>query len=111
LHGEYWTTLGVAHYRAGEWKATIDALEKSTAVSPGDDTVRWFFLAMAHCQQGQKVKARTWFDKAVEWMDKNKSQDDELREFRDEAASLLGLTEHPKSTERKEDNTKQRSKP
>src|SRR5262249_54029929 len=27
--GGFWNTLGVAHYRAGEWKAAITALEKS----------------------------------------------------------------------------------
>src|SRR5439155_5853056 len=26
--GNYWNTLGVAHYRAGDWKAAIAALDK-----------------------------------------------------------------------------------
>ena len=47
---------------------------------------------------------------AVEWMDKNKSQDDELRDFRSEAASLSGVTEHPRPTERKEEIAKQNLK-
>jgi hypothetical protein len=45
---------------------------------------------------GEKDVARTWYDKAVAWMDKNKSQDeDELRRFRTEAAELLGILAPP----------------
>src|SRR5262249_47187761 len=29
-----WNTLGVAHYRAGDWKAAIAALEKSESLAP-----------------------------------------------------------------------------
>ena len=36
-------------------------------------------------------------------MEKNKSQDDELRRFRAKAATLLGVTELPKPTEKKEE--------
>ena len=31
----------------------------------------WFFLAMARWQLGEKDKAREWYDRAVQWMDKN----------------------------------------
>ena len=45
---------------------------------------------MAHWQPGEKDEARKWFDQAVEWMEKNKPDDEELRRFRAEAAELLG---------------------
>ena len=36
-----------------------------------------------------------WYDRAVEWMDKNRSSDHELKHFRAEAATLLGRTKLP----------------
>src|SRR5262249_36137033 len=88
--------LGLAEYRAGNWTACIEALEKSCALQDdpkGGDSWQWFFLAMAHRQLGQKDKAREWYDKAVGWMDKNEPKDEELRRFRTEALQLLEVKE------------------
>ena len=86
----YWRTLGVAHYRDGNWKAAVTALEKSMSLGFRGDSNR-FFLAMAHCQLGQKDEARKLYEKAVEWMQKNRPWDEELIRFRAEAAELLGI--------------------
>jgi uncharacterized protein HemY len=91
--GSIWNTLGVAHYRAGDWKSAISALDKSMALRNGGDSFDWFFLTMAHWQLGEKDEARKWYDKAVEWTDKNQPDNEELRRFRAEAAELLGITE------------------
>jgi len=48
-----WCTLGVAEYRAGNWKAAKAALEKSAELPRG-----WFFLAMSQWQLGEIVEAR-----------------------------------------------------
>jgi tetratricopeptide (TPR) repeat protein len=90
----YWNTLGAAHYRAGNWKEAVAALEKSMKLGNGGHSLDWFFLAMAHWQQREKEKARSWFDQAVQWMDKNQPNNEELRRFRAEAAELLGIKEH-----------------
>ena len=89
--GTFQNTLGVAHYRAGDWKAAITALEKSMELRKGGDSFDWFFLAMSHEQLGDKEKARQWYDRATQWMDKNQGADEELRRFRTEAAQVLGL--------------------
>ena len=86
----------MAHYRAGEWKAAIVALEKSMALRKGGDSFDWFFLAMAHWQLGEKEEARKWYDRAVVWMDKNRPKDEELRRFREEAAKLLKVEDQSK---------------
>jgi tetratricopeptide (TPR) repeat protein len=89
-----WQVLGWAHYRSGDWKASIEALEKSCALQDnpkGGDAGKWFFLAMAHCHLGEKDRARELYDRAVEWMDKNQPRNEELRRFRTEAAQLLDL--------------------
>jgi serine/threonine protein kinase/Tfp pilus assembly protein PilF len=91
----YANTLGVAYYRAGDWDKAIETLNKSMAFRDGDDSFDWFFLAMAHWQRGEKDEARSWYDKAVRWMEENKPDDEELIRFRAEAAELLGITETP----------------
>jgi Flp pilus assembly protein TadD len=86
-----WSTLGAARYRAGNWKAAVEALEKSRDLRQGGDSFDWFFRAMAHWQMGQKGHARGWYDQAVQWMDKTQPQNAELRRFRAEAEELLGI--------------------
>jgi tetratricopeptide (TPR) repeat protein len=76
-----------------DWKAAVTALEKSRELSKGGNSFDWFFLAMAHWQLGDKEQARTWYDQAVQWMEKNQPNDAELCRFRAEAAQLLQLTE------------------
>ena len=94
----FWNTLGVAHYRVGEWKAALDALQQSMDLHKGGDAKDWFFLAMAHWQLKQKDEACTFYDRAVAWMDKNQEALktnrhgwEELNRFRAEAAELLEI--------------------
>jgi tetratricopeptide (TPR) repeat protein len=84
-------TLGVAHYRAGNWKGAVAELETSATLSKGGDASDWFFLAMARWQLGEHDQARKDFAQAVGWMEKNKPNDNELQHFRAEAAGLLGI--------------------
>jgi WD40 repeat protein len=91
--GSFWNTLGVAHYRAGDWGAAVAALEKSGQLRQGGDSFDWFFLAMAHQQLGDHEQARHWYDQGVQWMEKNKPEDEELKRFRAEATEFLGVKE------------------
>jgi serine/threonine protein kinase/Tfp pilus assembly protein PilF len=86
----YWNTLGVAHYRAGNWKESIAALEKSERLAPGRYLAfNDFFLSMAHWQLGHKQQARKEYEQALEWMEKKEPKNEELRRFRAEAEGLL----------------------
>jgi tetratricopeptide (TPR) repeat protein len=69
--GSFWNTLGVAHYRAGEEKAAIAALNKSMKLRNGGDAFDYLFLAMAHQNLGESDEARKWYDRATEWLEKN----------------------------------------
>jgi tetratricopeptide (TPR) repeat protein len=89
--GAVWNTLGVAQFRAGNWRESINALQKSKALRNGGDSFDWFVLAMAHWRLGNKDEARRSYDRGAAWMDKNKPDDEELRHFRAEAADLLGM--------------------
>jgi serine/threonine protein kinase/WD40 repeat protein/Flp pilus assembly protein TadD len=88
--GDYWNTLGVALYRIGDWRGSIAALENAIAFH-GRTSYDEFFLAMSCWQLGQHPEARRAYDWAVEWTQKNKPHDTELRRFRGEAAELLGI--------------------
>jgi tetratricopeptide (TPR) repeat protein len=90
-NSSFWNTLGVAHYRAGDWTPALGALHKAMDLSEGGDSNDWFFVAMAHWQLGHHDEARKWYTRAAEWMQKHKPHDDELRRFRAEAGELLGL--------------------
>ena len=74
---------------AGDWKAAIAALDKSMELRKGGNSKEWFFLAMAHWQLGEKDKAREFYDRAVQWMDKNQPTHEELLRFRAEAEELM----------------------
>jgi tetratricopeptide (TPR) repeat protein len=82
---------GIALYRTGDWNASLDGLEEALA-QYGGDSWPWFFLAMTHWQRGDKEAARRWYAKAVEWMQRQQPRDEELREFRAEAARLMGYS-------------------
>jgi tetratricopeptide (TPR) repeat protein/serine/threonine protein kinase len=95
-------TLGVALYRAGEWQAAVEALSKSDELLKGNMlSFNAFFLAMAHWQLGERDKPRQWYDKAVQWMEQNQPNDEELRRFRAEAATLLGIEAKQAGQEKK----------
>jgi WD40 repeat protein/serine/threonine protein kinase len=90
-NGEFWNTLGVVHYRAGNWNEAVAALEQSMKFRKGGDSFDWFFLAMVQWQMGEKELAHKSYDQAVQWMDKNQPNDVQLRRFRAEATELLGI--------------------
>ena len=91
----YRNTLGVAQYRAGDFQAAVEALNKSIELRKGGDSFDWFFLAMAHWRLDKKEEARRWYDKAVASMEKDSPQNEELRLFRAEAAALLKIEAKP----------------
>jgi hypothetical protein len=92
LAGMFANTLGVAHYRAGNWDNAIAALQDSIEHLGGEEIAHnASFLAMSHWQLGSKEEARSWYHKAVAWTAVNKSEDEELRRFCAEAAEMLGM--------------------
>ncbi len=90
-----WNTLGMAHYRAGDWKGAALALEKSMELRKGGDSNDWFFQAMACWRLGEKDKARKWFDRAIRWADENQPRGEDFRRLRVEAAALLQIKDPP----------------
>jgi serine/threonine protein kinase/tetratricopeptide (TPR) repeat protein len=92
--GAILSTLGIAYYRIGVYKAAIEALKHADQLQGrslfGQDA---FFIAMACWKSGDRLAARKWFAMARLWMEGNAPNNEELRRFRAEAAALLGLSE------------------
>ena len=108
---ETWNTLGIACYRAGDWAAAIETLEKSIELRSKGDTSTWLILARACWQKGDKAKAREWYTTATTWMEKNPAKSGEFAHLRDEAATLMGLTGPSRPVEGKTENPPRRSSP
>ncbi len=89
--GNFWNTLGVAYYRAGEWEEAKDALYRSMELRNEGDSFDWFFLCLVHLKLGDRKRAQDWYDRAVEWFHQSRSDDEELYRFHVEASALLGL--------------------
>jgi serine/threonine protein kinase len=104
--GTFWNTLGVAYYRACQWRESQEALEKSMKLFGGQcESFNTFFLAMTHWQLGEREESRRWYREAVAWMEKNKPGDDELRRFRAEAERLLQIhSQDTKDTQKNSSN-------
>jgi eukaryotic-like serine/threonine-protein kinase len=98
-----WNTVGVAAFRTGDWREAAELLHKSISIGNGS-AHDFFFLAMTCWEQGKKKDARVWFDRAVDWMEKNekgdpRKRDPELRRFYAEAEAHLCLRGHkPRNT-------------
>jgi serine/threonine protein kinase/Flp pilus assembly protein TadD len=90
-----WNALGVAQYRAGDYRAAILALDRCLQLDRGD-AAQLFFLAMAHGKLGHSAEARTYYGRGLSWMnqfkeqlEKEKAIAEDLRRFQGEAETVL----------------------
>ena len=107
-----WQFLGWAQYRAGNWKASIDALEKSCKLQNPGDRGQWIVMSLAHGKLANekdlpererdrhKTEASHWYDQAANQIDSTVARGEhvgqDIRAFRVEAAGLLGVKEKQK---------------
>jgi tetratricopeptide (TPR) repeat protein len=89
-HGVYWSTLGAAHYAAGEYAAAIRALEKGAQLPNYAPCYPRFLLAMAHFQLGSQEEARQWYEKGVASLEQELNAVESVQ-LRDETRKLLGI--------------------
>ncbi|MGO9466270.1 MAG: tetratricopeptide repeat protein [Isosphaeraceae bacterium] len=97
--GNCWNTLGVAYYRAGHLEDAKNALYRSMELRNEGDGFDWFFLALVHFKLGHKDRAREWYDRAADRLQRVPqvgfslplNQLNELYRFEVEAAEAIGL--------------------
>jgi tetratricopeptide (TPR) repeat protein/serine/threonine protein kinase len=111
-----WQHLGWVQYRAGNWQASIEALEKSCKLQEGGtgDYGQWIVMSLAHGKLANEkelpelertrhqAEARRWYDQSVKQIGSRWSArpsggfDQVLWDFRAEATELLGVKEKQK---------------
>lgn len=89
--GSSWHTLGVARYRAGDYRGALYAFDTSREIQGQASSWDWYFQAMAHWKLGHQRQARTFYDQAVAWMDRKAPKSRELIRFRAEAEKLMDV--------------------
>jgi WD40 repeat protein/serine/threonine protein kinase len=96
----YQNTLGLASYRAGEYRQAADTL-RANLKGQEDRYLAFdlYILAMSYHKLGEAERAREYFDWAVRWSrtqkDLSPQHAEELDAFRAEAESVLGKTPEP----------------
>jgi hypothetical protein len=98
--GSYRNTLGVAHYRLGQWRDAAAVLERNP--DSHYSFVAWdhYFLAMSHRHLGHGARAGEHFEQAVRWHGENEgplseAQRAELSAIRAEAQAVLNGPRSP----------------
>ena len=107
-----WQCLGWVQYRAGNWKASIESLEKSCQLQNPGDRGQWLVMSLAHGKlanekdqpEGERDRHKTeshrWYDQAANQIDSRVASGDyvgqAIRALRVEAAELLGVKVKPK---------------
>jgi len=91
-NAEYYNTLGVARYRAKDFRGAIDALTQSIE-GRGLNAHDAFFMAMAYARLGNHGEASQWHATANDWMRQNDPKNAELRRFREEAVAVLDVAD------------------
>jgi tetratricopeptide (TPR) repeat protein len=92
----YRNTLGVAYYRAGRLRETVETLQPNLKrQQDGSLAFDLYFLAMGYHRLGETVRARDYYDWAVRWVLAQRGLSaerlEELTAFRAEAEQLLGI--------------------
>jgi serine/threonine protein kinase/tetratricopeptide (TPR) repeat protein len=87
--GEFWNTLGAAHYRAGKWKDAAAALGESMRLRDGGDPNDWLFMAMVDYRLSKQGEAKTWYNRSLAWIKAHTNAEAQFRQLRAEAESLL----------------------
>jgi tetratricopeptide (TPR) repeat protein len=97
--GSHWNTLGVAHYRNGQYEEAVAALTKASELNKGAQMIDLLCLGMAYWQLQDQETAQHWYQEAIRGMDEDASDDAELQPFREEAERLLRATTSPAASE------------
>jgi tetratricopeptide (TPR) repeat protein len=90
--GNYWNTLAVAQFRAGQLPESRASFDESMSRRGGGDGYDWYFLAMIAHREGRTDEAKSWYDRATALLPQAAPGSlAELSRFQAEAAREIGL--------------------
>jgi tetratricopeptide (TPR) repeat protein len=76
------TLLAMLHLDRGELTRAMDELNRAIGLTNGGDAEMWFLMSIACFRDGDRTKARAWYDKAARWMEANAPRDPRLIQLR-----------------------------
>jgi Flp pilus assembly protein TadD len=88
--GDILDTLAFAEYRSGHWTEARAACEQAVKLHHIPEASNAFLTSLAIFRNGDKEKARPWFDKAVGQVREKDRHDLVVQQLWTEAADLLG---------------------
>ncbi len=88
-NANYWNTLGVAQYRAGDFRSAVTSLDESMILRDGGDGFDWYYAAMAWWRLGDKPRAEEFYRKAEAWKQKEHLTPRQLTGLDNEAKTML----------------------
>ena len=85
-----WNTLGIANYRAKNYKEAVAAFDTAMEehVRSEGNAFTWICLSMAQWKLDKKDKAKKWYDKADKWCKANQPNDF-VKELKAEADAMI----------------------
>lgn len=89
MEPSFWTTLGLARYRAGDSSGAIEALNEAVRLGNGGTARDWLYMALAHRQLDRGEEARKWYERAVADQGSDASNDWELKSLRAEVTAAF----------------------
>lgn len=92
-HDACWNTLATAAYRAGDWRAAIDIIDRATREGHGHPGYDSLVLAMAYHHLGDPTRARRWFDRGDAWWRSHGRGSLDMARLHREAEALLATRE------------------
>ena len=87
-NARYWKTLGVAYFRAKDFRKSTEALENSLSIESANEHVL-LFLAMSLAKAGQQESALKYFEQATTMHERQTNPDAELARCYEEAKRMI----------------------
>ena len=85
--------LAVAQYRAGDWRASIEAFERADDLTEGADHEHRMLFAMAVWRLGEQQRAEQLYGEGAGWIAQHRADNERLQSERREAEELMGIGE------------------
>jgi tetratricopeptide (TPR) repeat protein len=81
--GDYWYTLAMVQYRNGDWRDSLESLEKAKDKENGFTASEWLLIAMNRHQLKQRDEAKRAMRMAADWLaeQERKAEDNALIRF------------------------------